>query len=181
MQAEAPSLDTSPLPRGEALIPPISLPPLCTWAQLVPGGPSWTDHLLWDKAVAHCPCSTGGSGAPGPARVKPSGSSCHPALPDNPFCTSSQACPTHSYGEVHLGFIRVTSLKGSEVPVVIYELCILTGLLQVFLPALSHGSWRWVLVAQGDPMGCSGRVGDGGGIAVSWQSASCTAKLMCCP
>lgn len=141
MQAEASSLGASPLPVGEALIPPISLPPLHTWAQLVPGIPSWTDHLLWDKAVTRHPCSAGGSGAPGSAQMKLSGSSCHPPLAGNPFSASSQACLAHNYREGYLRFMRVTSLKGSGVPVIIYELCTLTGLLQVFLHALGHRSW----------------------------------------
>lgn len=172
MQAEAPCLGK------EDFIPPISLPPLSTWAQLVLGSPSWTDHRLWDKAVACHPCSAGGSRALGSAQMKPLG---FPTVPLSPFCTSSQASAAHSYRQVHLGFIRVNTLKGLEVPVIIYELRILTGLLQIFLPALSHRSWRWFLVAQGDSMGCLGRVGDGGSTPVSWQLTSCAAKLMRCP
>lgn len=50
-------------------------------------------------------------------------------------------------------FVQVTTLKGSEVPVVItttttiiiiINYCILAGLLQVFLPVLSHCCWPWM-------------------------------------
>jgi len=72
-------------------------------------------------------------------------------------------------------------LKALEVPAIIHKHCTLTWLLQVFLPALSHRSWRRFLMAQEDPTGRLAGSGEGGSIAVSWQPASCTANLPRCP
>lgn len=128
MQAEASSLGASPCLGGK----PSSPPPLC---HLCACGQSLSQEFLcgwitcFGTRLCH-PCSAGGSGAPGLARMKLLVSSCPPApsLLDNPFCAPA---PTHGCRQVPPEELdQGNALKGSEMPGIIYERCILTRLLQ---------------------------------------------------